>query len=239
MSIQVEHLTKYYLLNGERIKVLADLSFAMEKGEFVSVLGPSGCGKSTLLEIVAGMLTPENGSVQTDGKVCFMPQNDMLLPWLRLMDNVVLPSTLQGRSNDDLIALKSKARELLPLFGLLGFEESFPRQLSGGMRQRAALLRTYLLGGDFWLLDEPFAKLDALTREDLQDWILQVWRYASTGVLFVTHDIDEAIRLSSRILLLSFRPGRLLEEYRIDSCLTQTEAFKLKQKIKARMSLDE
>ncbi len=238
MSIWVEQLTKYYCLNGESIKVLEDLSFAMEKGEFVSVLGPSGCGKSTLLETIAGMTSVDEGNVTIDGKVCFMPQNDMLLPWLRLIDNAVLPSVLQGKSNDELILLKNKANKLLPLFGLQEFKQSYPHQLSGGMRQRVALLRTYLLGGDFWLLDEPFAKLDALTREELQDWLLQVWHYASTGVLFVTHDIEEAIRLSSRILLLSARPGRLLEEYVIEPSLSQTQALALKQKIKERMSLD-
>ena len=199
-------------------KILHELDLAVEEGEFVAILGPSGCGKSTLLNILAGILEKEQGEIYVDGAkisglsphFAYMPQDDLLLPWKNVVDNVCLYASLNG----DLKTARQKALLSMEEFGLLGYEQSYPSSLSGGMRQRAAFLRTAMCPADILLLDEPFASLDVITRGDMQDWLLSMRRALSRTTLLVTHDIDEAIYLADRILVLSGRPARIQKEIR-------------------------
>lgn len=191
-------------------KILKNLSLEVGDGEFVSILGPSGCGKSTLLNVLAGILKPENGEILIDGKpvegissyFAYMPQNDLLLPWKTILDNVCLYGEIHHRKED----MKSAAREQMARFGLQGCENKYPSELSGGMRQRAAFLRTTLCEAGIYLLDEPFGALDVITRSDMQDWLRALCSDLKKTILLVTHDTDEAIYLSDRILILG-APG--------------------------------
>ena len=192
------------------VAALGEVSLELRQGEFVSLVGPSGCGKTTLLKILAGLVpaqTPLDGA-QTAllGKVGYMPQNDQLMPWRTTLDNVTLGLELAGTGRE---AARARARRELELFGLTGFERHWPRALSGGMRQRAALLRTFLAGRDVLLLDEPFGALDALTREAMREWLLSVWEADRKTILLVTHDVEEALFLSDRVHVMSGRPGRI------------------------------
>lgn len=204
-----------------KLPVLEDVTMTVEKGEFVSLLGPSGSGKSTLLKIAAGLLKPDRGRILIDEKdqtgltrlVGYMPQRDLLFPWKTLKANAALALLSAGMSKRSAYA---RVEEFLPLFGLAGFADYYPRQLSGGMRQRTALLRTMLIESDLLLLDEPFAALDALTRENLQDWLLTIWDRFIRSILFVTHSIDEAIYLSDRVYIISDRPGKIIFEQKIN-----------------------
>ncbi len=206
--LQLDRVAKRY----GTLAAVEELSMALAVGESVALLGPSGCGKSTLLSMAAGLLAPDTGRVLLDGealaapgKLGFMPQRDLLLPWRRLIDNVTLGPHLQGVART---VAHERARELLPLFGLEGFEDAWPAQLSGGMRQRAALLRTVLAGHDTLLLDEPFGALDALTRFGLQDWLAAMRERFGWTLLTVTHSPEEAVYLADRVLVLSPRPAR-------------------------------
>jgi ABC-type nitrate/sulfonate/bicarbonate transport system ATPase subunit len=213
-KIELKGISKRFRVNGVPLKALHDVNLRAEAGEFVSLIGPSGCGKSTLFNIVCGLLEPDEGQVLMDGQplpqrrgaVGYMHQKDLLLPWRRVLDNVILGPELRGQNLD---ASRREARELLPLFGLEGFANAFPAVLSGGMKQRAALLRTLLTHRDVLLLDEPFGALDALTRMELQKWLLGVWARFRKTILFITHDVDEAIFLSDRVYVMTPRPGHV------------------------------
>ncbi|AWB90731.1 ABC transporter ATP-binding protein [Salinibacterium hongtaonis] len=199
------------------MEALVGANLQVREGEFISLIGPSGCGKSTLFNVIAGLDEPTNGSIVVDGVerngqqglVGYMLQKDMLLPWRTILDNVVLGLEIGGVKKKDAHAI---ARPLLETYGLGGFLDRYPSQLSGGMRQRAALLRTILFNRDIILLDEPFGALDAQTRERMQEWLLDLWDDFQKTVLFVTHDIDEAIYLSDRVFVMSARPGRIVAE---------------------------
>ena len=196
---------------------LEQLSLSVAPGEFVALLGPSGSGKSTLFNIIAGLELPDYGQVRLDGVtlagqrglVAYMPQRDALLPWRSVLENATLAAEVQG---GDLRALREQALALLPPFGLAGFGGSLPSQLSGGMRQRAALLRTVLWQRQVMLLDEPFGALDALTRAQLQQWLLQLWEQLDRSILLVTHDVEEAVLLADRVYVLTPRPGKVALE---------------------------
>lgn len=211
-KLRVQNLDCSY--QGEM--VLKDLNLAVKEGEFVSILGPSGCGKSTLLNILAGMLLPDRGQVSVDGQqieglsshFSYMPQQDLLLPWATIMDNVCLYGKIHHKKEE----AKENARKNMEKFGLAGYEDRYPQELSGGMRQRAAFLRTALCRADIMLLDEPFGALDVITRGDMQDWLLGMRGELGRTTVLVTHDIDEAIYLSDRILLLSGRPAAFQQE---------------------------
>jgi len=220
-KLSVRDVSSSYIHNGRLLPVLEAISIHVKEGEFVSLLGPSGSGKSTLLKIIAGLIKPDAGSIFLNGKeikgtimkMGYMPQKDLLLPWKPLLYNAALPLLAQGTGKKEAY---NKVRELLPVFGLEGFENSYPAQLSGGMRQRAALLRTVLIDSEVMLLDEPFGALDALTRERLQEWMLSIWDHFKRSVLFVTHSIDEAIYLSDRIYMISELPGKIVLEESIN-----------------------
>lgn len=200
--------------------VLDALSLRQAEGEFVSILGPSGAGKSTLFRLLAGSLEPDRGTIRMNGRAgrgaadgfAFMPQRDALMPWRRIIDNVTLGLEVQGLSRR---AARARVRPLLPAFGLEGTERLFPAQLSGGMRQRAALLRTVVQGRAMLLLDEPFGALDALTRTRMQRWLEERWLADRWTTLLVTHDVREAVALSDRIYVLSARPARVTAEFEV------------------------
>ena len=194
---------------------LAPVTLSIPQGRFVSLIGPSGCGKSTIFNIIAGLLEPTGGRVMIDGvdatgtigRVGYMLQKDLLLPWRTVLDNAILGMEIQGVP---LREARARALPLLHRYGLSGFEYLYPNSLSGGMRQRAALLRTLLFDTDVILLDEPFGALDAQTKLQMQEWLMQLWSDFGKTVLFVTHDVEEAIYLSDEMHVMGTRPGRII-----------------------------
>jgi NitT/TauT family transport system ATP-binding protein len=194
------------------VQALEGVSLRVAHGEFVAVVGPSGCGKSTLLELVCGLQRPDTGTVEAQRAV-LMPQRDELLPWADAIDNAALPLRVQGVRRG---AARAQARPLLGQLGLEGFEEARPHALSGGMRQRVAVARTLLAGAPVLCLDEPFAALDAITRGDTQRWLQDVLAREPRTTLLVTHDVEEAVVLADRIVVLSARPGRVVAELPVD-----------------------
>jgi NitT/TauT family transport system ATP-binding protein len=191
------------------LSVLDGVDLTVDGGGRVAVVGPSGCGKSTLLTLLAGLEQPDAGTVEGAGldRCALMPQRDLLLPWRSALDNAALPLELAGASRGN---ARTRAQPLFERFGLDGFAETPPRELSGGMRQRVAFLRTLLAGKPVLLLDEPFGALDAITREELQEWLAGALDAEPRTVVLVTHDIDEALRLCSRVVVLSRRPARVV-----------------------------
>ncbi len=222
-GLKIEHLSATYEEDGQILPVLDDVSLTIGAGEFVALIGPSGSGKSTLLDIVAGLLMPDAGTVSLDGvalrteerlgRTAYMRQRDLLLPWRSSVANAALGLEVQGMSGRD---ARVRAAERFPEFGLAGFEDRYPGQLSGGMRQRVAFLRTMLTGQHLVLLDEPFGSLDALTRAAAQKWLAEALEHDRRSVLLVTHDVDEAIFLADRVVVFSERPGRVVHSQAIE-----------------------
>lgn len=220
-AVTVRDLRIVYASNKQQTLAVEHASFSIAEGEFVSLVGPSGCGKSTILKVVAGLIEASAGSVLVGGEpVAGVPdgvgmvfQNDALLPWKTVRDNVRLPLSLRG-----LNAAQQDAEiaRLLELVRLTGFETYYPRALSGGMKKRVALARTLAYDPRVFLMDEPFGPLDAQTRILIGREFLEIWEKLSKSVLFVTHDVEEAIALSDRVLVMSARPGRIVAEFRID-----------------------
>ena len=219
-KLELRNVSKTFQINGRNIEALRGISLQVDAGEFVALVGPSGSGKSTLFNLVAGLLEPDAGEFWLDGHLQhertgnfgYMPQRDLLLPWRSVTDNVAIPLELSGVNRD---AARERADEMLVHFGLKEFGGSYPSALSGGMRQRAALLRTILTEQDVLLLDEPFGALDALTRRELQDWLLEIWQEYSKTVFFITHDVEEALYLGDRVMVLSARPGQLVKSLKV------------------------
>ena len=213
MILQAEHITKAY---GEN-QVLQNVSVTLQEGELVCLLGVSGVGKTTLFNILSGLTLPDSGKVLLEGNditgktgyLSYMQQKDLLLPHKTVLDNVALPLVLNGVKKRE---ARERAAEYFSQFGLAGTEQQYPVQLSGGMRQRAALLRTYMCGDKVALLDEPFSALDTLTRTGMQEWYLKVMEEIKLSTLFITHDIDEAILLSDRIYIMSGNPAGISAE---------------------------
>jgi NitT/TauT family transport system ATP-binding protein len=241
-ALTLSNMTHVFGTGPEAVTAVVDISIEVGGGQFASIIGRSGCGKTTLFNIVAGLLTPSRGRVLLDGEeitgragfVAYMLQKDLLLPWRTIIENVVLGLELAGVSKR---VSWPKALPLLERYGLGGFEHSFPNSLSGGMRQRAALLRTLLCERDVLLLDEPFGALDAQTRISMQEWLLGLWKDFGRTVVLVTHDVDEAIFMSDRVYVLSPRPGRLRSVIEIDlprprsrSITTSPEFTQLKER---------
>ncbi|HEX4718110.1 MAG TPA: ABC transporter ATP-binding protein [Thermoleophilaceae bacterium] len=194
-----------------QLTALKELSLVVEPGEVVALVGPSGCGKSTLLELLAGLQEPDAGSVEAE-PAAYMPQRDLLLPWRNALDNAGLALECAGVRKAD---ARREAKPLFARFGLNGFERARPHELSGGMRQRVALARTFLSGRPLLLLDEPFASLDQITRGSLQEWLAGALREEPRTVALVTHDVQEALYLADRVVIMSSRPGRLVAEIEV------------------------
>lgn len=213
--IVVENLVATFGEGNRRIDALDDISLTIESGEFVSVIGPSGCGKTTLLRVLANVLGATSGTVRCGegGGRGIVFQEDRLLPWRTIIDNVAFGLQIQGCSKKERRAI---AKTFVELVGLGGFEERYPHELSGGMKQRVNLARALTIDPDVLLMDEPFVSLDAQTREVMQHELLLIWERAQRTVLFVTHQIDEAVFLSDRVIVLTGRPGRIKENLRID-----------------------
>jgi NitT/TauT family transport system ATP-binding protein len=216
-KLQVSHLGKSF---GE-LRALQDINLVVERGEFIAVVGPSGCGKTTFLRIVAGLESASSGEVNLDGRAVtgpggdrgFVFQTDNLLPWRTVFANAVIGREITGRVGPP---ERQRTRELLKLVGLEGFEDYHPRQLSGGMRQRVNLARALAIDPEILLMDEPFSALDAQTREIMQTELMRIWEVGRKTVLFVTHQIDEAVFLSDRVLVFARRPGRLRDSVLIE-----------------------
>jgi len=232
-SVHVESVSKVYDPDGEHVVAVEDVTLHIEAGEFVTVLGPSGCGKSTLLECIAGFTEPTSGNVYVDGEVIDGPsaergvvfQSNRLLPWMTIEENVDIGPKMRGAVED------GRASQLLERMGLEGTENAYPSELSGGMQQRAEIARLLANDPDIMLMDEPFSALDALTKEMLQEMLLEVWDDDNRTVLFITHDVEEALFLADRVLVMTAGPGRVKEiidvdlERPRDLSMTTTEEF--------------
>ncbi|HEY0917767.1 ABC transporter ATP-binding protein [Devosia sp.] len=222
--ITVSHLEKvYHTRDRRRVHALKDVTFSIAPSEFISIVGPSGCGKSTLLKILAGLIKADGGTFGIAGpspsrdrsgsEVGFVFQSPVLLPWRTILENVLFPSEVFGT---DKRQARSKALELLSMVQLEGFEDRYPHELSGGMQQRAAIVRALVHEPSILMMDEPFGALDAMTREAMNLEILRIWRATQKTVLFVTHSITEAVFLADRVLVMTPRPGTLAEIIPID-----------------------
>jgi ABC-type nitrate/sulfonate/bicarbonate transport system ATPase subunit len=221
-ALEIRDLTKRFWHDGRWLEVLAGVSLRVAPREFVTVVGPSGCGKSTVCNIVAGLVPPDGGTVTildnapaaaVAGRVAYMQQKDLLLPWRTVLDNAILGLEIQGTAR---AAARLEARAMLRRFGLDGFERAYPAALSGGMRQRVALVRTLLCRRDLLVLDEPFGALDAMTRAAMQGYLLRLREEFGRTVLLITHDVEEAVLLSDRVYVMTARPGRIRAERRVE-----------------------
>ena len=215
-KLRVKNIT----VNFEEKSIIEDVTITLNEGEIVSILGVSGVGKTTIFNVIAGLINPCIGTVELDGeniigksgKISYMLQKDLLFPFKTILDNVSLPLILKGEN-------KKKAREIagkyFSQFGLEGMENKYPKELSGGMRQRAAFLRTYMFSSEIALLDEPFSALDTITKQKIHTWYLDVVKKLNISILFITHDIDEAILISDRIYIISGKPGKIVNEIEV------------------------
>lgn len=228
--LEVKGVSKSF--DGEEI--IRNISLELKEGEIVSLLGVSGGGKTTLFNIIAGLSTPDEGNIYLEGQeitgkpgnISYMLQKDLLLPYRTLLDNVALPLTIRGMKKSE---AREKAAGYFEEFGLEGAEKKYPAEISGGMKQRAALLRTYLFSEKVALLDEPFSALDMLTKASVHEWYLEVMEKIKLSTLFITHDIDEAILLSDRIYLLTGKPGSITKEIVIKESKPRKKDFNLSE----------
>jgi len=210
-GVRIEAVDRTFATRQGPVPALSGMSLRAAPGEIVAVVGPSGCGKTTLLELVCGLQAPDRGLVSSD-PAALMPQRDLLLPWLGAVDNAALALRARGVSRDP---ARATVRPWLARFGLAEFERTRPAQLSGGMRQRISFLRTLLAGKPVLALDEPFASLDAITRQDMQGWLAHVLAEEHRTVLLVTHDVEEAVVLADHVVVMSARPGRAVAELEV------------------------
>ena len=231
-KLETHRLSKVFSRRGAATEALREITIGIEPGEFVSIVGASGCGKTTFLRMVDGLIEPTSGSILIDGKEvrgpgsdrAFVFQRDSLFPWRSVLQNTVFGPEVRG---DDMHAARGLAGRFLDLVGLAGFGRFYPHEMSGGMRQRVNLARALTFNPDVLLMDEPFAALDAQTREIMQAELLRIWQEARKTVLFVTHQIDEAVYLSDRVLVFTVRPGRLKQIIDID--LPRPRALEIKR----------
>lgn len=235
-AVTISKLSQTYRSKSGTVPALQDIDFSVRPGEFFSIIGPSGCGKSTLIKIIGDIIEPSAGEVRVDGlsarkareagKFSFVFQNPVLLPWRRVLGNVTLPlEILRRRSRDPM--------ELLELVGLKGFEQRFPWELSGGMRQRAVLARGLIFDPEVLLMDEPFASVDEITRQVLNTELIRLWREIGVTVFFITHSISEAVFLSDRVMVLSSRPAQIKEIATIPFARPRPESLKQTEEFQA------
>jgi ABC-type nitrate/sulfonate/bicarbonate transport system ATPase subunit len=247
VELRIQGLSKSFVRQGHPLSVLEGVDLDVGSGQLIALVGPSGCGKTTLLHTIAGLIRPDTGEIHLNGRsvadaqghVAYMQQKDLLLPWRKALANTLLGPEIAG---EDLGSAAQEARRLFAEFGLLGFEHVYPSQLSGGMRQRVALIRTLLCRKPLLLLDEPFGALDAFTRRQMHGWLLRAWEEFGFTALFVTHDVEEALYLSDGVYVLSARPGRV--KARLPVALpqprtsTEPEFVRLKAQLLAQLSQD-
>jgi ABC-type nitrate/sulfonate/bicarbonate transport system ATPase subunit len=230
-KLKIEHISKSF----DGVKTIDGISIILKNNEIVSLLGESGVGKSTIFNIISGTLVPDIGNIFLNdtnitgktGYISYMQQKDLLLPYKKIIDNAALPLIIKGVKKKE---ARLKALSFFEQFGILGTDDKYPSQLSGGMRQRVALLRTYLFGSEVVLLDEPFSALDSFTKNKMQTWYLNISKEINLSTLFVTHDIDEAVTLSDRIYILEGKPGKIAYEIVIDREYLNNEQFKMSEK---------
>ncbi|MFN4327856.1 MAG: ABC transporter ATP-binding protein [Limnobacter sp.] len=220
-TIEIDDVHKVFTTPGGDVVALKDINLTIQPGEFVCLLGPSGCGKSTLLNAVAGFQPPSKGSIKVDGKTILTPGPDRgmvfqeyaLFPWMTVEQNIQFGLEIQGKTHDE---IEATVTQLLDMLHLKDFRQRFPKDLSGGMRQRVAIARVLALDSPIMLMDEPFGALDALTRRNLQDELLRIWERLGKTILFVTHSIEESIYLADRIVVMTYRPGTVKRDQWVD-----------------------
>ena len=214
--LEVKNLCVNFGTYGGEVKAVRGVTFDLHKGETLAIVGESGCGKSTIFNILSNLTTYDCGNIYVSGNFSYMYQNDLLLPYKTIIDNVSLPLVLKGEK-------KKKSRDMVnsyfSTFGLKGYENKYPHELSGGMRQRANFMRTFINSSDIMLLDEPFGALDSITRASMQNWLLDIKKQIKSTILLITHDIDEAIILSDRIYILSNKPSFISKELFVDKSI--------------------
>lgn len=209
IKISVDNVSKDY----DGSEILHDINFKIYEGEFVAIVGPSGCGKSTIFNMITNITKCDSGSIEVVGDYSYMYQKDLLLPYKNIVDNVSLPLILNKVNKKD---ARKKVEPFFETFGLQGYEYKYPHELSGGMRQRANFLRTYINSDDIMLLDEPFGALDSITRSSMQKWLLNIKEKVNSTIVLITHDINEAIMLSNRIYVITGKPATIKKEITID-----------------------
>ncbi|WP_295905364.1 ABC transporter ATP-binding protein [uncultured Bdellovibrio sp.] len=220
-QIEIEHVHKVFYGEGKDVVALRDINFNISAGQFVCLLGPSGCGKSTLLNAIAGFSLPTQGEIRVDGKIILLPGPDRgmvfqeyaLFPWMTVAENITFGLKIKKENPQK---IENKLNELLKMLKLADFRDRFPKDLSGGMRQRVAIARVLALDSPIMLMDEPFGALDALTRRSLQDELLKLWSELKKTIVFVTHSIEESIYLSDRIIVMSYRPGTVKKDIHVE-----------------------
>ena len=195
------------------MNILKNITLKVKEGELVTILGPSGSGKSTIFNIITKLTDIDGGCFEVNGGVSYMYQKDMMVPWKKVIDNIAIPLVLKGMKKAD---ARYEVQKYMKDFGLVGFEDKYPTQLSGGMKQRANFLKTYLTSDDIMLLDEPFGALDSITRGNLQKWLIGLKRKTNSTILFITHDIDEAILISDRVYVISEKPAIIKGEVKVE-----------------------
>lgn len=230
-KILMKNISKTF---GE-MEILKDINIEVNESELVSILGPSGSGKSTIFNILTNIISSDSGEVKINGDLSYMYQKDMMVPWKKVIDNIGIPLIFKGKSKKE---AREEVKKHINEFGLSGFEYKYPSQLSGGMKQRANFLKTYLTSNDIMLLDEPFGALDSMTRRKMQNWLLELTKEMKSTILFITHDIEEAILLSNRIYIISEKPAIIKGEIKVnlpknrnEDIVTSKEFIEIKKEI--------
>ena len=208
-KIVLKNISKFF----DDMEILRDINIEVKEGELVSILGPSGSGTSTIFNILTNLINSDRGEVEVNGDLSYMYQKDMMVPWKKVIDNIGIPIIFKGNSKKN---AREEVKKHIDEFGLNGFEYKYPSQLSGGMKQRANFLKTYLTSNDIMLLDEPFGALDSITRRKMQKWLLDLTKEINSTILLITHDIEEAILLSNRIYIISEKPAIIKGEIKVN-----------------------